>query len=132
MPEEQKKIIFPENTSIIISDLLKKYGLEEDEETLLGKYESGEPTNGEIISGLLRSIADKGDMHDVSIQEMELVLAEKLGTTIEKAKGLAKDIKEQILDLATTGEIAPEEKTAEENKENIIPPGKDIYREPID
>jgi len=132
MPEEQKKIIFPENTSIIISDLLKKYGLEEDDETLLDKYESGERTNGEIISGLLRGIADKGNIHDVSIQEMELILAEKLGTSIEKIKGLAKDIKEQILDLATTKKVVSKEKTAEESKENITPPGKDIYREPID
>ena len=155
MNKEKEKLIFPDDTPIIISNILKKYNLKESTEEFIKKYRENEPTNGEIIAEMLKNIAKRGDIKDISSQEMELILVEKLGIDPEKAKNLAQDIKTQIINLATTeivnkNENKEKEKEEKEKKEKDndkeVEEGKisspktnqtsyskeDIYREPID
>lgn len=125
----KQKIIFPENTDLIISNILEKHGLAEAKEEVLGKLEADKKINGEIIIALIVRVAQE----KISLQESANLLKKELGISSQKAKDLANDLQKEILLFVkkTPEEIPspPSQKPAEEK-----PPlsEEDIYREPIE
>ena len=124
----KQKIIFPENTDLIISNILEKHGLAEAKEEVLEKLEADKKINGEIIIELIVRVAQE----KISLQELVDSLKKELGISSQKAKDLANDLQKEILLFVekTQEEIPspPSQKPAEEK-----PPSskEDIYREPI-
>ncbi len=125
----KQKVIFPENTDLIISNILEKHGLAETKEDILEKLEADKRIYGEIIIELIvRVVQEK-----ISFQELADSLKKELNLSSQKAKDLANDLQKEILLFVekTPEEIPspPSRKPAEEK-----PPSskEDIYREPIE
>lgn len=93
---QNKKIVFLGDTALIISEILKKYGLEEIDEDILGKIEQGKPclSGGDILDIVIEITQGK-------ILEKNLVssLQERLDIPKEKAKKIAKDVEKKLLIL---------------------------------
>jgi len=121
--KSNKKIIFPGNTSEIISELLDRYKINEDDDQFLKKMKEEEETNGRKIVNLLRKIVYK----EVSRKDLPFKLAEKIDLSAEESISLAKDIEKNIL--------LPMENVSPKNipgiKKDIIKKSKDAYRETI-
>jgi hypothetical protein len=99
------KIIFTENVSEIISDFLKKYGLEKTEEKLLEKISQVEDLEekkeifenlpGRIIAKTAKEIAEK----KISLEDSLLIFQNRLNLSEEVAKNLSQELKEKVLPL---------------------------------
>lgn len=129
MASQNKNLIFPEDAESIISGILQKYGLGEDNDVFFLKFGKGEKTNGEILAELVARAA----VENFSLIEIISELKSELGLVQRVAGQMAKEIKEQIIDLAVpaeseyidSGAAAPAEKSSERK-------GKDTYREIIE
>jgi len=121
--KSNKRIIFPGNTSEIISELLDKYEINENENDFFKKIGEGQETNGRKIANLLRKIVYK----EISRKDLPFKLAEKIDLSAEESISLAKDIEENI--LMPMENVSP--KNIPEIKKDIIKKSKDIYRETI-
>ncbi len=121
--ERNKKLIFPEYTSEIISKLMEKYKIDESIDQIFDKMEIGEETKGRKIANLLREIVHGG----LSKKDLSLEIEKRLNISEIKATNLAKDLQEKILlPMETTPpKITPQ------IKEGVKKKPKDIYREPI-
>jgi len=121
--ERNKKLIFPEHTSEIISELTKKYKIDESIDQILDKMKRGEKTKGRKIANLLREIV-RGKLPK---KDLSLEIEKRLNIPETKATDLAKDLQEKIL---LPMETTPPKITLS-TKEEIKKKPKDIYREPI-
>jgi len=90
--KSNKRIIFPGHTSEIISELLDKYKINEDDDQFLKKMEEEQETNGRKIANLLRKIVYK----EIFRKDLPIKLAEELCLSAPEAIALAKDIEEKI------------------------------------
>jgi len=125
---DNKSFVFPENTSEIISDILKKYGLVDTEEQIDEKLfgENSSPLFGEITADMVAKFARK----EISENDMLAIIQKELNLPKATSESLINDIKTQIMPLviivinktipepsikeATTLEIPPLEKKAED------------------
>ena len=106
MTNNKKVFISDEKSPFdIISEILDKNGLKENLDDAIDKIEKGETSMVEIVHKLSRELVEE------KITEKDFILAvqKQLGTTIEVAQNISKDIKEKLLPLAQ--EINTEEKT---------------------
>jgi hypothetical protein len=100
----EKQLIFSENADQILSDILKKYKLDETDDEVFKKLESDQPLFGEIVTDVTRNLFSG------SIKEPQLssLLKDKLNISKESAEALALDIKGQLLPLVKEVEVPPE------------------------
>ncbi len=92
---QNQKIIFSENTSPIISELLKKYQLQETPEELFKKLTKGGIPKGGIILDIVIETAEG----KILKKDLTSALQKRLEISEEKAKKLAEDIEEKLLVL---------------------------------
>jgi len=121
--ERNKKLVFPEYTSEIISQLMKEYKISESIDQIFDKMEKGEKTKGRKIANLLREVV----YGRLLKKDLPLEIEKRLNISEIKAMDLAKDLQEKIL---LPMETTPP-KTTPQIKEEIKKRPKDIYREPI-
>jgi len=102
----KKELVFSEPAGQVLSDILKKYKLEEPADEVFKKIEIDQPMFAEIITDATRNLF-RG-----SIKETELspLLKDKLNIPKESAEALAVDIKVQLLPLLKEVTTTPEEK----------------------
>ena len=124
---QNQKIIFPEENSLIISELLEKYNLKESLREIFEKTRKGEKTFGNTIAKIVRKAAEE----KFSFKELVSSLKTELALSPKKAEGLAKDIKKKLLVLVEKPPPEIPSPTVPE-KEEEKPGGKDVYREPIE
>jgi hypothetical protein len=136
-PIENFEIIYPEESTTIISNLMEKYGLKETVKDIEEKMDRGEITNGEKIARIVAEAAE----NDLSIEDISALLEKRLAITKEICKKLAEDLKKEILIFIKKTpiketEVEKEEKlrikTETSSKTPPISQKKDIYREPIE
>lgn len=136
--QENQKIIFPPNTTGLIFDMLKRYGLDESREQRFAKRQKGLKTNGAIIGELIAQAATE----KISLNDLALQIKTSLGLNQKLASDLTKDIKTLVLDLCRYEEeieeietiVSPQASTLSETKTGKEPKEKsasDLYREPI-
>ncbi len=136
--EPNQKIIFPQNTTNIIFDILKNYGLDESQEQRFAKRKNGLKTNGAIIGGLIAQTAAK----KISLNDLSLQIKTSFGLNQKLASDLTRTIKTMLLDLCRYEEEVEEiETTASprqsnhsetiEQKESEKKSTPDLYREPV-
>lgn len=122
-------LIFPENSASIITNILKKYGLEESNKELFEKWEKNQKDRGEILVDLLMKILET----DFSVSELAALAQKELNIPSRKAQKIIGDLTKEVL----TPAIQISEKTLSEGKLKEIPPeapktkAKDLYRETI-
>lgn len=134
---ENFEIIYPEESTTIISSLMEKYGLKETVEDIEEKMDRGEITNGEKMARIVAEAAE----NDLSEENIASLLEKNLGIQKEICGKLAEDLKKEILIFVKKipikeTEVEKEEKLKTETEiSSGIPPTsqkKDIYREPIE
>jgi len=103
--QKNKKIVFSGDTAPIISEILKKYGLEEVDEDILGKIEQGKPC---LLGGDILDIVIEIAQGKILKKDLVFSLQKRLDIPKEKAKKLAKDVEKKLLVLVKK---VPEEET---------------------
>ncbi len=93
---QNQKIIFLENTSPIISELLKKYQLQETSGELSKKLTGGEIPRGGIILDIVIEVAQG----KILKKDLSSALQKRLEISEEKTKKLAEDVEKKLLVLA--------------------------------
>ena len=147
MPNNNQKNqegVFLGDTVPIISEILKKYGLEEEGEDILGKIAQGKPC---LLGGIILDIVVEIAQGKILKKDLASSLEKRLEIPKEKAKKLADDVEKRLLVLvkkAPKEETEIPEKPLKIEKTPIVekpetPPKKretpeepDVYREPIE
>lgn len=125
-PSTQYKqiIIFPENNSAIIRELLDKYELKETIDERRQKFIQKESSCGNIVA----KIVVEATINKMTSEEISTLLKEKFNhLTKEQAEEFAKELQERIISLNEKGLDIPQEKL--EQPSVLI---EDQYRESIE
>jgi len=124
-PIPNKKIYFSGDTAEIISDILKKYGLEETDEELAKKIFEEEDfiIHGGVILKYAISLVKK----ETTEKEIPGLLEKELNVSKTIAEGLTNEIKNRLVAIATT-EKPKEPKTIEDKPIIDIKPPISIPR----
>ncbi len=142
---ENKKIIYPMHTASIISELMKKYQLQETGKDFFEKIARKESTNGNKTLKIIMKIAEG----EIPLEKLNSNLQQELSISKDTAKKLGQDIQNKIIDLIRTDaapDAAPEKQSISEYKKPHQPDkirteikpsrgegdGHDAYREPIE
>lgn len=113
MDKNQPTIIFDQDTGQIISDILKKYDLEENDDKIIEKLENGDPFNASILINLAESVIS-GIISEANIV---LEIQKRLNTANDIAINLFADLKSKIIPF---GKVASKEEiVAMEEEEKI-------------
>jgi len=130
MPATNSKenLVFPDDTDLIISEILKKYGLEETDEELIDKFEKEEKSRGEILALLIFKTAEE----EISFQGLISSLKIELKISSKTAEEIAKDLKKEILDLVIERPAELQEELPEKIAPEKTANGKDVYRESLE
>lgn len=120
MPILDKKIYFLGDTAEIISDILKKYELEETDEELAKKIFGEEPfiIRGGVILKYAISLAKK----EITEKEISASLVKELGISQIIAESLTSEIKNKLVSIATTEKPIQQKSIMDESIINIKPP----------
>lgn len=125
MPVSKKQtLIFSEDNSLVIAELLAKYGLEEPLEEIFEKTNRSEKTFGNTVAKIVKKSAEE----EMPFKNLVSVLKTELNLSQKEADGLAKDIEERILSFVKK----PSKAVVEPAEEKPPGPKEDIYREPIE
>ena len=124
--DENQRVFFPESAGFIISEIIKKYGLEEPGEALEKWIEKGEESKGHKMAKILLKVVQR----EILPENFPLELQKELAVSFEKAKKIAEELEKKIL-VFMRKEIA-EEKLKKIEERPPTPPRRDIYREPIE
>jgi len=145
------EIIYPENSSDIITKLMKKHGLEETTEDFFEKIKREETTIGEIIA---RAVAEATESK-ISFEDFVSKLQQDLDISEKTAEKLAEDLEQKILVKTEKVKVEEEKPIPSEKTEEVVLPKKtkvrpevpvekqseettkkpqkrDLYREPIE
>lgn len=146
---KNKEIVFSENANRNFPELLEKYGFDKTSDKLVKKlstaktFEQREKILNEfpnrILSKAVREVAEG----KISNQSFASELQKRLALSQEKAKTLAEELKQKVLVFASWVSVKddappikpvsrPKESTPEIEEEPKKPPGKDVYREPVE
>lgn len=132
-------LTFPENSAQIITEILKKYGLEESSEEFFEGWRTGKKDRGEILVDLLIKMSEA----NLSVSELADLAKKELNITAQKAQKIIEDLNREILvpAIQISEKILSEERSSSQEKpkeiaeteipERLKPKRKDIYREPI-
>jgi hypothetical protein len=96
------RIVFPENNGFVISEIIKKNGLDETEDEILKKMMNGEETTAKKIAKIVRQVAEE----TISIEEFPYKIQKALDIPIEKAKKISLELYKKVIALAE--KLAPE------------------------
>lgn len=130
------KIIFPENTVLIIAKIMKKYGVAEKRETIFEKLEKQETTNAKKIAKIIKKAAEE----KAPIKTISSNIQKHLKIPTKQAKKMAQEIQKNILNLVKETLVKGEEinekpiKTIPNKfsiKKSIEEQNPDAYRETI-
>ena len=115
-----KKIYFLGDTTEIISDILKKYGIRETDEDLAKKIFGEEPftIRGGVILKYAISLAKK----EINEEEIPAFLKKELNISQIIANGLTSEIKNKLMPIATTEKPTQRKVVIDEPVINIKPP----------
>lgn len=106
MTNNKNLVVFEDDTSPIISEILQKYGLKETDDEILEKIEKGEPLKPGIILNLTEDVVAARQ----SKEAMSSFLQKELSIPKQTAENIAEDIKNKLIPLAK--KVSPEEITA--------------------
>lgn len=123
--EKKSKISFPENTSEIISRLVKKHKLEKPNETILDRIRRKEKIPSWEIVDIVREIKEG----KISQNNLSSELKSRLSISGKKSEDLASDIEINFF-LVEKKEKSDSKKDNTDDIENILK--EDTYREPIE
>lgn len=125
-PETNKnyeEVIFPEETSDIIDEIVTKYGFKKIEEEMLEKMDQTEIFEerekifenlpGRQIATTVKELA----MGKISAKDFISLLKQRLNISEELAKDLAKELEEKVLVLAQKTRVLREERETLPSKE---------------
>jgi len=129
---EKERFIFPENNAFLITEIMKKYGLEEKEGDSLEKILRGEKTKGEITAKIIKRRGEK----EISEKNLTTEIKKNLGLSNEKAMAMAEEIEAKFFSPTKAHVLVIEPKTKKEvwKKIEVRPPSRssgDTYQEPI-
>lgn len=137
---QKTSLIFPENSALIIKNILEKYNLQESNKELLEKWKNGKKGRGEILAGLVIKITETS----LSIPELIDLAKKELNITTQKAQKIIEDLNEEILvptikisekilsEKEPSSQGEPQKILIKETPENLKPKRKDSYREPVE
>lgn len=120
---QNQVVVFSEDTAPVISEILRKYDLEETDDETFEKLEKGIPLRGEVILNITEEIT----LGTTSTQELTSSLQKNLNIPKEIAEKLTEDIKRKLIALAQKvpkEDLEPEEGTTEET---VLPREKTPY-----
>ncbi|MDD5738936.1 MAG: hypothetical protein PHY72_03395 [Candidatus Pacebacteria bacterium] len=125
-------IVFPENITDIIFDILKNSGLNQTEDEIVEKRKKGETFYGAILGKLLKKIATE----KISFEQFVDTLSQEMQIDKEKSQQIAQEAKIRILDRIDNPETQLEKKEPNRIQEELAKPKQkpnksDGYREPI-
>ena len=129
--DEKQKIFYSEDAPLIISELMKKYGLRETSEEFFEKLEKNERINGEKIAEIIVRLTE----NKITFNDLTLEIQKNLSVSENIAGKLTNDIKKKILlssQKTTKKQTIPKEKRKITSTENFVILKKDVYREPIE
>jgi hypothetical protein len=151
MINQAKRIIFPEEVTDILFNLIKEFGLEEMQKKIekeIGNaktFEEKREIAFKLPSIQIIKTAKEAVKNKLSTKEIGFLLEKRLGISKEKAEELAERVQKEIISLAQeiSLEISEEKEIFKEKveisrpEEKITPekpvtPKQDIYREPIE
>ena len=97
MAEINTKIIYPEETSLVIAEIIKKYGLKGINEDFFEGFEKDEPwvITETVFVNLITNIAEGKTL----IQEVPSSLQKNLNISEDTAKKITEEIKTKIISL---------------------------------
>jgi len=135
-PDSKKtaKVIFPENITSVISEIVKKYNILENDKDAVRKILNGETTKIEELAGIIKKLA----MDEISLKNLPATLKKDFNISVEDSKRLAGEIEEKVLPLAQRFSEEKEISVKPEVVKKPQPPKtetlmkKDIYREPAE
>lgn len=149
--DKKQEIIFSDKAIDIIIEIVKEYGLEKIEKELEEKISQTKiPSERRKIFENLptcqisRTVKEIAESKISSSKEFVSILQKRLEISQEKAKKLAKNLKEKVLILAQMPSIKEEieksrkretvflKKTKGLTNESSMPSQRDTYREPIE
>jgi len=151
--DEQFDVIFPNETVEIITELMKKYGLDKKEEEMEKKLdEAGTPRERkELFENLptcqISKSAKEMALGMISSETLPTILQKRLDIPENKVHNLAKELEDKVVVLAEKIPLEEEESTVttEELPEEPTPPStptpqqetapfkqKDVYREQLE
>ena len=121
-----QKIIFPEESSSIISEFLEKYGLGESPRKVFEKICQGEKIFGNVLAKIVKRAAEE----KFSDQKLVSSLKTELPLSLKEAENLAEDIKRKLLALVEKTPPKMSSPIISEEKEEAK--RRDTYRESIE
>jgi hypothetical protein len=124
MKNNKQKIIFPADTSDIISELTKKYGLQESTKEFFDKFKKGHDSNGRKMAKIIVAIKQGALQQKNLAQEF----ARTLSLNKRDAINLANEIKNRILAQNKIRKRTNKETIKKQKNNKKIP---DTYRESI-
>ena len=111
---QNKKTVFLGDTAPIVSEILKKYGLEEEDEDIFEKIEQGKPC---LLGGIILDIVIELAQGKILKKELVVSIQKYLNIPKEKAKKMAEDIEKKLLTLV---EKVPKEKAEVPTKKSPV------------
>jgi len=151
--DEQFDVIFPNETVEIITELVKKYGLDKKEEEMEKKLDEAETLKEgkEMFENLptcqISRSAKETALGIISSEALPIILQKRLDIPENKAHDLAKELEDKVVVLAEKIPLEGEESTAttEELPKEPTPPStpapqqetapfkqEDVYREQVE
>jgi hypothetical protein len=120
--DNNQKVVFLEETSPIISEILQKYNLEETDEEILEKEIGENPSllNGEIVLNIAIEIIKE----KISTKDLPDLLQKRLNIPPKTAVELTKDLETKLLVFAK--KITAREPETEEKTTPVVAPVKPI------
>lgn len=134
----EKRLIFEENADPVISELIKKYHLEETAQQETEKTYQGIMTKESVIIRFALDVVLNKNFEGGPV----MFLSKNLDIKKEQAENLFSDIKSKLTSLAVEVEVEEnieqgdqlvlQKQIAQENKKDLLPPIKKIVQEKRD
>jgi hypothetical protein len=125
---QKQEVVFPENTPLVLAELLEKYGFKETPQEVSEKIEKGK----EPLVTMFAKIVRRAGEEKMTVNTIANLLREKLNMPSRKAQQLARDIKTEILDMLEKPESKTYSQETEKSQKKERFQKRDIYREPIE
>ena len=93
---KKTNIIFPRNSGFVISEIMKKYNLNETKEQILEKIKTGEDTLARKIAKIVRQVAEG----TLSIEQFPFETQKTLDIPLVKAKKICLELYQKVIILA--------------------------------
>ena len=106
MDQNNQIIVFPEDINQIIFEIEKKYGIEENKESVIEKIKQGKTPKSFFVARAAKKYFKK----EISDADLAKLLKESLETSEDVAKNISLDMKEKIIPKMELINLEKEEK----------------------